>query len=264
MGTVESSAGLLGEAGIQDADEVGRYLQCRVQLRGLVLEDRVHRLDGALAAERWTACEHLPEDDTQAEEVAAGIHHPALQLLRAQVARSAHYRPGRAHEGLRLHLAARNLGPQLRQTEVQHLHPPILGDEDVLGFEIPVDDALFVGRSEPTGDLQSDLDGLPGSQRPAAQPLPERLALQQFHHQVGRSLVCPEVENGEDVRMGERRQGAGLLLEAGQAVRVRAEGLRQHLQRHLPAQLRVLRPVHLAHPPRTQEGEDFVGAKADP
>ena len=35
---------------------------------------------------------------------------------------------------------------ELGQTEIQHLHSSVGGQEEVLGLEVPVDDALGVGR----------------------------------------------------------------------------------------------------------------------
>ena len=36
----------------------------------------------------------------------------------------------------------------------------VLGDEEVLGLQVPVDDPLLVGRGEALGDLQRIVDGL--------------------------------------------------------------------------------------------------------
>jgi hypothetical protein len=36
----------------------------------------------------------------------------------------------------------------------------------------------------------------------------------------------------------------------------------QHFNRDIPAEPRVMRPIHLSHPARAQRGDDLVGAKA--
>ena len=48
-------------------------------------------------------------------------------------------------DGPGLDSAARRNGVCFRQAEVQHLHMAFLGQEDVLGLQITVEDALAVG-----------------------------------------------------------------------------------------------------------------------
>ena len=60
------------------------------------------------------------------------------------------------------------------------------------------------------------------------------------------------VEGGEDL---------GFTLEALHALFVASEGLREDLDRHLALQLRVARPVDLAHPPRAQKRDELIGTE---
>ena len=57
------------------------------------------------------------------------------------------------------------------------------------------------------------------------------------------------VERGEHVR---------LTLQPGEPVRVGVQLLRQDLDRHVPLQRSVVRPVHLSHAAGAQRFEDFV------
>ncbi len=61
--------------------------------------------------------------------------------------------------------------------------------------------------------------------------------------------------------MIQRSGSTSFLLEACQALRVAGVLFRQHLDRHLAAQARVLAEVHLAHAARTEQLEDLVGAE---
>ena len=61
--------------------------------------------------------------------------------------------------------------------------------------------------------------------------------------------------------MVEDSRGLRFLLEAAQPVGVLREGRRQHLDRDLAAEARILRAVHLAHPPGADLAEDLVGAE---
>ena len=58
----------------------------------------------------------------------------------------------------------------------------------------------------------------------------------------------------------ERGERLRLALEPRQAVGIRGEDLRQDLDRHLPIELRVARPLDLPHPACSERAEDFVRA----
>src|SRR5205085_1459667 len=61
--------------------------------------------------------------------------------------------------------------------------------------------------------------------------------------------------------MRERGDGLGLALEAGERVGVRGQLRGEDLDRDLPVELRVARPVDLAHPARAERREDLVGTE---
>ena len=62
--------------------------------------------------------------------------------------------------------------------------------------------------------------------------------------------------------MIQRREDLRLALEAGQPLRVRREGIRQHLDGDVPLERRVARSLDLAHAAFADQGGDFVGAEA--
>ena len=53
-----------------------------------------------------------------------------------------------------------------------------------------------------------------------------------------------------------------LALEPRERVGIRGDGLGQNLDRDVPVELPVPRPVHLPHPARAERREDLVGAEA--
>ena len=61
--------------------------------------------------------------------------------------------------------------------------------------------------------------------------------------------------------MIQRRQGLGFAREAGQALGVLREQLRQDLDGHIAVQAAVAGAIHLAHAARAQRADDFVGAE---
>ena len=72
-----------------------------------------------------------------------------------------------------------------------------------------------------------------------------------------------DVVDGEDVRVVQRTGRARFLFEArpARAVYLRArQDLDRHLARHRRA--RVLRAIHLAHPARAEQRDNFVVTEA--
>ena len=114
------------------------------------------------------------------------------------------------------------------------------------GFRIAMQDALRVRHFQRLDDVRGDAQGLVEGQRTM-----ERRSLEVLHHEV----VGPDVMQDADVGMAQRRDGAGLLLEA---LGVRAP---QRLDRNCPAQARIDCLVDLAHPPLTQRGHNLVRAQ---
>ena len=87
--------------------------------------------------------EHLVEENAEREDVGARIDGLALCLLGRHVGR----RPGKVsftRFGDGGSLALHQGSHWFRETEVEHFDPPILGHHDVVGLQIPVNDALGV------------------------------------------------------------------------------------------------------------------------
>ena len=77
----------------------------------------------------------------------------------------------------------------------------------------------------------------------------------------GVSLVGADVEDGDDIRVGELGSGAGFGLETSKAIG-RGSAIRcDQLDRDLTPQARVTGAVDLPHPPCTQRLHDLVRAQ---
>lgn len=98
-------------------------------------------------------------------------------------------------------------------------------------------------------------------QRPLAQALAQRLALQQLGHQVAAPLVQAEVVHREDRRMIERRGRAGLVLEAQHARAVLPNLLGQYLDRDLAAEAVIVGPVDLPHSAGPEQAGQLLTAE---
>ena len=74
-------------------------------------------------------------------------------------------------------------------------------------------------------------------------------------------ILLSEIEDGKDVRMRQRGDGLGLSLEARESARILREVRGEDLDRDVPIELCVLRPVDLSHAARAERREDLVGAE---
>ena len=158
-------------------------------------------------------------------------------------------------------------GPALARPKSRSLATGVAGrtaaadQEDVGGLDVAVHQAGAVRGVQGTGHLRADLDGLRHGHGPTRQPLGQRLALQQLHHQVvqrelrwsiGRLLA--DVVQRADVGMVQGRHGACLAVEPLAKLRVGRQAVRQDLDGDRAVQPRVPRAVDLSHAARAEGG----------
>ena len=97
--------------------------------------------------------------------------------------------------------------------------------------------------------------------RASASPFGERLAVDELEHEKPDLIRVLEAVNRADVRMIQRREHARFAIEAREPAGIAREGVRQHLDRHLAAELRVPGAVDLAHAADADERLHFVAAE---
>ena len=134
------------------------------------------RLRGG-TGKRRLAREHLVRHGAERVDVGPGIHVLLTRrLLRRHVLRRAEGEPGLGQA------AAAGLDHRERDTEVGHQRMATL-KQDVLGFDISVDDGVLVGVFERVGGLGRDPDDIgDGELAFPDEPVAERLALHVRHH----------------------------------------------------------------------------------
>ncbi len=87
--------------------------------------------------------------------------------------------------------------------------------EDVLGLDVAVDDAVLVGVLQRVGDLASDTERIvDGKLLLALEPVAERFAVDERHHVEHGAVDGARVEEREDVRVLQIRGGLDLRQEA--------------------------------------------------
>ena len=231
----------------------------------LFAQDRAERVGRRLAVERPLARDHLVEDCSQTEQIRATVHRLRAHLLRRHVAdRSQHHAGARARGDGGVLAGHRPLvGPhQLGEAEVEDLDAAVPGQEEILGLQIPVDDALLVRRRETMRHLARDVDGLADRQRACLQAVAQRLALEQLRDDVRSPVLVADVVDGEDVRVVERRGGLRLLREASQAVGIGRNAGGKDLDGHVAAEGRVAGAVDFAHSAGAEGGHNLAGSES--
>ena len=152
----------------------------------------------------------------------------------------------------------RRSGHGLGQAEVENLRSA-LGEEDVRGLDVAVEDALGVGGVEGINECERDVDDGRDIQRSARQPLLERLALEQLHRDE--RWLCADVVNRADIRMIQRRGRAALALEPLDGLGIGLESIGQCLDCDDAVEPCVLGSIDLAHPARSERGHHRIRAK---
>jgi hypothetical protein len=123
-----------------------------------------------------------------------------------------------------------------------------------------MDNPLFMRNGEPVRDLDRVLDRF--ANRKTGNRLAQRLAFEQFGHDVRRALMSADVVDRENVRMVERRRGARFLLEARQALDIGRIVVRQHFDGHVAPEPRIAGAIDLAHPTGADRTHDLIRAEA--
>ena len=181
----------------------------------------------------------------------------AADLLGGHVRDRAEDRAGlrvRAERGHGLRLRRRH---QLGDAEIEDLEPPVAGAEEVLRFEVAVDDALAVRGAEALRELQRELRCFLRRKRALPDAFRERHALEELGDDVRLALPVSDVVDVENVRMIERARRARLLLEPAQRL-FAAEAGDEHLDRDLAAELVVEGDHDPAHAALPQLALDLV------
>ncbi len=150
---------------------------------------------------------------------------------------------------------------QLRQPVVEDLDPAVGRDEEVVGLDVAMHDAALVARRESAGDLSRKAERFANGQRPAADPLTERLSLEKLGDDVRGGTVDAHIVDGEDVRMVEAASRSCFLFEPASPFRIGLERRRKNLDGDVTLQLGVARAIDLAHPAGAERPDDLEAAE---
>jgi len=137
---------------------------------------------------------------------------------------------------------------QLRQTEVRDLHAAAAVQEDVLGLDVPVNDATVVGVLQGVTKLGHDGQRLARGDAAAREELAQVHAVHELHEDEKQPVVrAAEIVNGDDAGMVELGEGAGLAGETVGEGGIVAEGAGEDFQRDEAVELALARAIDRAH-----------------
>ena len=231
-----------------------------------MVENRVEDHGRRGAGKRQRARRHLVDHDAEGKEIRPLVGLVSPGLFRRHVGHRAEHDPGRRPVGvgdLGGHRGIGGLGLEAVSCQTEVEQPgTALGQRDVGGFEVAVDDPLPVRGVEGIGDLDGNPDRLVDGQRALREPLGQRVALQVLHHQVVDPVLGADVEDGADMGVTQGRQRLGFPLEPLPAFGILGEVLGQDLDGDGAIKTGVAGSIDFAHAAGADPGDDFIGTEA--
>ena len=235
---------------------LGQVLAHLRQPRRRARQVGVHHRDLGVPLERRPAGEALVEHAAERVDVGASVERQPLDLLGRGVLDGADEDPRPRQVG-RARL--------LRDAEVRQVHVlGGLGDQDVRGLDVAVDQVVVVGGVECARDLLEHVERAPDAQAPLppkerAQVGPVDVPHRDVEQTVGVAavdLAC--VVDRDDVRVVEPGRALRLSHEPLAEARVVRQRRRQHLEGDLAAEAHVLGEIDDAHAAAAEQGLDPV------
>ncbi len=230
--------------------------------------------NAVFAVERMPPRQQLIHDDAEAVEVGASVDVAAEGLLGRQILERADDHAARA-----VLAVGRQL---LGDAEVHELGDADAVDQNVVWFEVAVNNSMTVDLGEGKGDLHHQirdlldagglvqplalLDGEQAVGRSilargddglfAVEVAADLFSFDELHREVGAALVGAGFVDADDIGMLDALHGAELALEAQGRIRPRQGLRRNHLERHEGAALQVFDPVDDAHAAAAELADD--------
>ena len=182
--------------------------------------------------------DRLVQKDPCRVHIAARRHLGALGLLGAPVAGRADLFPG-------IGAGLAGLTRRLHDAEIGENGPAVL-EENVAGLHVAVDDAAAVRIGEGVEEILGEAPHFRQGESDVRDPVPDRLALEEGHHEEVDPVPGVVVVDRDDVGVAVVGEGAGLEAKALHGRRSRMLWA-QRLHRNRAIEPRVVCPVHDTH-----------------
>ena len=243
----------LREAALDDVVESGRReWRKRRESRWLGFKNLREQARLRRRLERPSAGGHLVQDAAEREDVRPRIRWRALHLFRGHVLHRADDRalcgagPGGGGQH-RQRLSGRT-HRLLREAEIEQLRA-CRGEHHVSRLQVAMDDTLSMCDLKGIRHLDAETEDLVKRQRAPLQTGRQRLALEQFEHQILGVVLAADVVQPADVRVIERGDRFGFLCKPGAEPGVTGQLRRENLDGDAAVQARVARRYTSPMPP---------------
>jgi hypothetical protein len=149
----------------------------------------------------------------------------------------------------------------LREASVEQLGA-CRREHDVARLQIAMDYPPGVRGLDGIGDFYAMAEDLRKWQWAARETCGQRLALEQFEHQIISIVLATDVVQAADVRVVQRGDRFGLAGEPCPELGIVRQLRCENLQRYRSVQTCVAGSIHLAHAPTANQGQDFIWPEA--
>src|ERR1700761_8981006 len=147
---------------------------------------------------------------------------------------------------------------KLGKAEIKDLDPAVFGNEQILRFQVAMNNSLLMGGCQCMSYLHGVACGLADGDGAMPQLFSKCFAFQQLGDKIWRAFKSTKPVHRQYVWMIECCGCLRLLGKTAQPVRVPRNKGRQDFDCHIPLQKRVASAVYLAHAARTQEAENLI------
>jgi len=205
--------------------------------------------NGGIALEGQPVCEHFIQNHTGGIDVGSGIRPVTPGLLRRDIV----YRT-------QCLLCQRLSGVfQAGDPRVGHLDAAVPQNHDVLGLDIPMDNAAAVGVTQAPHDLRDKVQGFPPIQLAAFfHVLLEGNPVNQLHDDILGVAALGDVIDRHNVGMRKLRHSLRLRVKTAAEVLILGQAALEDLNRHQAVQPVTLRLVDDGHAAGADPLHDFI------
>src|SRR5579862_129551 len=256
-GALIAELAILLKGSADDVVEPGRQISVEAQYgNGLAFENGVEDDAGTLALEGQSAGGHFVQDHAERKEIGAGVEIFGADLFGRHVGDGADGGAGTGQmlAGGVLSQTVGDRGPtaylrgfHLREAKIEDFGVAAVGDKNIGGLDVAVNDAFGVSGVQGVRDFDSQAQEHLGIERAATDAMAEGDAVEELHGDEAAAGLFADFVNGADIGMVEGGGGAGFTTETFQSLRILGQVVRKEFECHEAAQFSVFGLVNHAH-----------------
>ena len=150
-------------------------------------------------------------------------------------------------------------GSRSGNTKIRHLHLSILGNDDILRFNIPMYNVPAVGCRNTLGNLDGDTYCFLHIQSPLLGNIAfQRDTLDQFHHNIMKFSLIHDIINTDNIRVRQTGRRLGFHFELADKALIGAEFLFQYFDRHISVQFMAFGFINIRHSTGANQLQDLI------